>query len=387
MKTLEEYADAEGRETARQVPLLDLRAQYRQIESEVRKAIDSVIERQQFIMGPEVLELENVIAKLCETNFAVACASGTDALLLSLKLLDMKPGDEVITTPFTFFATAGAIHNSGGKVVFVDVDPETLLIDVSQVEDAVGRNTRAIIPVHLYGQMAAMDELLHVTGESEIRIVEDAAQAIGARRMIDGEWKMAGSMGTTGVLSFFPSKNLGGWGDGGMVVTQEESLAERLRKLRTHGGMKRYYHEEVGTNSRLDSIQAAVLKVKVGYLDAWLDARRYNAALYDEMLVNVEGVTICRTDAGNEHSFHQYTIRAVRRDDLENFLKEKGIGTGVYFPIPLHLQTCFAYLGYEKGQLPVAEAAAAEVLSLPVYPELSVDDIEYVAECVVSFYR
>lgn len=387
MKTLEEYADAEGRETARQVPLLDLRAQYRQIESEVRKAIDSVIERQQFIMGPEVLELENVIAKLCETNFAVACASGTDALLLSLKLLDMKPGDEVITTPFTFFATAGAIHNSGGKVVFVDVDPETLLIDVSQVEDAVGRNTRAIVPVHLYGQMAAMDELLRVIGESEIRIVEDAAQAIGARRMIDGQWKMAGSMGTTGVLSFFPSKNLGGWGDGGMVVTQEESLAKRLRKLRTHGGMKRYYHEEVGTNSRLDSIQAAVLKVKVGYLDAWLDARRHNAALYDEMLVNVEGVTICRTDAGNEHSFHQYTIRAVRRDDLENFLKEKGIGTGVYFPIPLHLQTCFAYLGYEKGQLPVAEAAAAEVLSLPVYPELSVDDIEYVAECVVSFYR
>lgn len=387
MKTLEEYADAEGRETARQVPLLDLRAQYRQIESEVRKAIDSVIERQQFIMGPEVLELENVIAKLCETNFAVACASGTDALLLSLKLLDMKPGDEVITTPFTFFATAGAIHNSGGKVVFVDVDPETLLIDVSQVEDAVGRNTRAIVPVHLYGQMAAMDELLRVIGESEIRIVEDAAQAIGARRMIDGQWKMAGSMGTTGVLSFFPSKNLGGWGDGGMVVTQEESLAKRLRKLRTHGGMKRYYHEEVGTNSRLDSIQAAVLKVKVGYLDAWLDARRYNAALYDEMLVNVEGVTICRTDAGNEHSFHQYTIRAERRDDLENFLKEKGIGTGVYFPIPLHLQTCFAYLGYEKGQLPVAEAAAAEVLSLPVYPELSVDDIEYVAECVASFYR
>lgn len=387
MKTLEEYADAEGRETARQVPLLDLRAQYRQIESEVRKAIDSVIERQQFIMGPEVLELENVIAKLCETNFAVACASGTDALLLSLKLLDMKPGDEVITTPFTFFATAGAIHNSGGKVVFVDVDPETLLIDVSQVEDAVGRNTRAIVPVHLYGQMAAMDELLRVIGESEIRIVEDAAQAIGARRMIDGQWKMAGSMGTTGVLSFFPSKNLGGWGDGGMVVTQEESLAKRLRKLRTHGGMKRYYHEEVGTNSRLDSIQAAVLKVKVGYLDAWLDARRYNAALYDEMLVNVEGVTICGTDAGNEHSFHQYTVRAERRDDLENFLKEKGIGTGVYFPIPLHLQTCFAYLGYEKGQLPVAEAAAAEVLSLPVYPELSVDDIEYVAECVVSFYR
>lgn len=387
MKTLEEYADAEGRETARQVPLLDLRAQYRQIESEVRKAIDSVIERQQFIMGPEVLELENVIAKLCETNFAVACASGTDALLLSLKLLDMKPGDEVITTPFTFFATAGAIHNSGGKVVFVDVDPETLLIDVSQVEDAVGRNTRAIVPVHLYGQMAAMDELLRVIGESEIRIVEDAAQAIGARRMIDGQWKMAGSMGTTGVLSFFPSKNLGGWGDGGMVVTQEESLAKRLRKLRTHGGMKRYYHEEVGTNSRLDSIQAAVLKVKVGYLDVWLDARRYNAALYDEMLVNVEGVTICGTDAGNEHSFHQYTVRAERRDDLENFLKEKGIGTGVYFPIPLHLQTCFAYLGYEKGQLPVAEAAAAEVLSLPVYPELSVDDIEYVAECVASFYR
>jgi len=387
VKTLEEYADAEGRETARQVPLLDLRAQYRQIESEVRKAIDSVIERQQFIMGPEVLELENVIAKLCETNFAVACASGTDALLLSLKLLDMKPGDEVITTPFTFFATAGAIHNSGGKVVFVDVDPETLLIDMSQVEDAVGRNTRAIVPVHLYGQMAAMDELLCVIGESEIRIVEDAAQAIGARRMIDGQWKMAGSMGTTGVLSFFPSKNLGGWGDGGMVVTQEESLAKRLRKLRTHGGMKRYYHEEVGTNSRLDSIQAAVLKVKVGYLDAWLDARRYNAALYDEMLVNVEGVTICGTAAGNEHSFHQYTIRAERRDDLENFLKEKGIGTGVYFPIPLHLQTCFAYLGYEKGQLPVAEAAAAEVLSLPVYPELSVDDIEYVAECVASFYR
>src|SRR6266446_5448302 len=272
------------------VPLLDLVAQYRAIKDEVLPALQAVIESQQFVMGPPVPQLEGAVAQLAHAKHGIACASGTDALLLPLKALDLAAGDEVITTPFTFFATAGAIHNAGGTPVFVDIEPDTFNIDPAAVEAAITPRTRAILPVHLYGQMADMERLLAITRAHAVKIVEDAAQAIGARRSIDGEWRMAGELGWATGFSFFPSKNLGAWGDGGMMVTSDDALAERLRKLRLHGGAKQYHHDEVGTNSRLDSIQAAVLLAKLPYLAAWSERRREHAATYTNALADVSEV-------------------------------------------------------------------------------------------------
>jgi dTDP-4-amino-4,6-dideoxygalactose transaminase len=353
------------------VPLLDLHAQFTALREDVMEALDAVIERQQFIMGEEVGRLEQAIAQLSHAGFGVACASGTDALLLSLKALDFHAGDEVITSPFTFFATAGAIWNAGGTPVFVDIDPETFNLDVDAVAAAVTPRTRAIVPVHLFGQMAPMEALLPLAQRHGLAIIEDAAQAIGARRRVDGEWRLAGELGTTGAFSFFPSKNLGAWGDGGMIVTQDAALAERLRRLRTHGGAKQYHHDEVGINSRLDTLQAAVLLAKLPRLAEWSAARRAHAARFNEALADVPGIQPPVTDPANEHIFHQYTVRAERRDALRQHLSGKGIGSAVYYPTPLHLQPCFSALGYRAGQLPRSECAAREVLSLPVYPELS----------------
>jgi len=350
--------------------MLDLKAQFATIRDEVTAALLGAVESQQFIMGPAVGELECALAGYCRTREAIACASGTDALLLPLKS-QLKPGDEVITSPFTFFATAGAIWNAGGKPVFVDIDPGTFNLDVEQVEAAITPRTRALLPVHLYGQMAPMERLLDIAGTHGLMVVEDCAQAIGARRQIHGTWRMAGELGTVGAFSFFPSKNLGGYGDGGMMVTQDAALGERLRKLRTHGGAKQYHHDEVGTNSRLDTIQAAVLKVKLPHLDGWNTARRAHAAAYSAMFAGVEGVTPPVTDAANEHIFHQYTVRTPRRDHVVERLKARGIGCAVYYPRPLHLQPCFAPLGYRQGQFPEAERASHEVVSLPIYPELT----------------
>src|SRR5690349_972827 len=322
-------------------------------------------------MGPSVPQLESAIAQLARARHGIACASGTDALLLPLKALNLEPGDEVITTPFTFFATAGAIHNAGGTPVFVDIEPGTFNIDPAAVEAAVTARTRAIVPVHLYGQMAAIERLQPIAERHGLKIIEDAAQAIGARRRVGGTWRMAGELGWATGFSFFPSKNLGAWGDGGMMVTSDAAAAERLRKLRLHGGAKQYHHEEVGTNSRLDTLQAAVLLAKLPHLAAWSAARRDHAAYYSNAFAGLEGVTTPVVDRANEHIFHQYTLRAQRRDQLQAHLKAEGIGCAVYYPIPLHRQECFAPLGYREGRLPVSERAAREVLSLPIFPELT----------------
>lgn len=367
------------------IPLLDLHAQFETLRDELVAAMMEVVESQQFIMGDAVPRLEDAIAALSGARFGIACASGTDALLLSLTTLCLARGDAVITSPFTFFATAGAIHNAGGTPVFVDIDPGTFALDLALVEQAITERTRAVVPVHLFGQMAPMERLMDLAAERRLHVIEDAAQAIGARRRVGGQWRRAGELGLTGAFSFFPSKNLGGWGDGGMIVTQDERLATRLRRLRTHGGAKQYHHEEIGTNSRLDTLQAAVLLAKLPHLAAWSEARRRHAAAYTEALTGVEGVTPPVVDPANEHIYHQYTIRASRRDELQAHLTRRGIGCAVYYPSPLHLQACFAPLGYRAGQLPEAERASREVLSLPVYPELTADQRDAVIDAIREF--
>jgi len=367
------------------VPLLDLRLQHQTIEREVMARVMEVVETQQFILGQPVLDLEAAIAALSHAAFGVGTASGTDALLLPLEALDLAPGDEVITTPFSFFATAGTIHNAGARPVFVDIEPGTYNIDVAQVEAALTPRTRAVMPVHLFGQMAAMERLMPLAERHGFAVLEDACQAIGARRRVGGAWRVAGDLGTATGFSFFPTKNLGGWGDGGMVVTSDRMLADRVRSLRTHGGTKTYYHDEVGTNSRLDALQAAVLLAKLPHLAAWSAARRANAAWYDAALAGVGAVRTPVTDPANEHIFHQYVIAAERRDALQEHLKAVGIGTAIYYPLPLHLQRCFAYLGYKAGAFPVSEAAARSVLALPVYPELTEQQRQHVVQSIRSF--
>jgi dTDP-4-amino-4,6-dideoxygalactose transaminase len=369
------------------VPLLDLVAQYQTIKDDVLAAMMAVIERQGFIMGPEVARLEAEIARLSHTKHGIACSSGTDALLLPLKALDLKPGDEVITTPFTFFATAGTVHNAGGTPVFVDIDPATFNISPRAIEAALTPRTRAIIVVHLFGQMAAMEAILPIAARHGLALIEDGAQSIGARRNVEGTWRASGELGTVGTLSFFPTKNLGAWGDAGLMVTQDDALAARLSRLRLHGGSRQYMHEEVGTNSRLDTLQAAVLLAKLPHLNAWNEARQQNAARYTAAFTGHADICPPRVDPANDHIFHQYTIQVPRRDELQTFLKTKGIGHAVYYPLALHLQPCFAHLGYREGALPVAEAAMHSVLSLPIYPEMKRDQQDAVIEAVKSFYR
>ncbi len=369
------------------VPLLDLVAQYRTIKDEVLPAVQAVIESQQFIMGPLVPQLEGALAGVARARHGIACASGTDALLLPLKALDLRPGDEVITTAFTFFATGGTIHNAGGTPVFVDIEPGTFNIDPQAVAAAITPRTRAIMPVHLYGQMAALDRLLEVARARALPVIEDAAQAIGARRQIAGQWRMAGELGWATGFSFFPAKNLGGWGDGGMIVTSDDATAERLRKLRLHGGAKQYHHDEIGTNSRLDALQAAVLLAKLPHLASWSAQRREHATYYGTRLADLPAVRPPVVDPANEHIFHQYTLRVERRDELQAHLKRHGIGSAIYYPVPLHLQPCFAHLGYRPGRLPETERACGEVLSLPVYPELTREQLDCVVETIRGFYR
>lgn len=369
------------------VPLLDLVAQYRTIEDDVLPAVQAVIASQQFVMGPAVAELERALARLARAAHGIACASGTDALFLPLRALELRPGDEVIAPAFTFFATAGAIHNAGGTPVFVDIEPETFTIDPARVEAAITARTRAIVPVDLYGQMAALERLVGLGSAHGVRVIEDAAQAIGARRRIEGQWRMAGELAWATGFSFFPSKNLGAWGDGGMMVTSDGPLAERLRKLRVHGGAKQYHHDEVGINSRLDTLQAAVLLAKLPHLADWSAKRREHAASYSAGLAGIAAVRPPVVDGANEHIFHQYTLRVERRDALQAHLKAKGIGSAVYYPVPLHLQPCFAHLSYRPGQLPETERASREVISLPVYPELAPAQLDYVVRTIRGFYQ
>ena len=366
------------------VPMLDLKAQYRTVKDEVLARMMDVIERQYFIMGPEIAELEEKIAALSHTGHAIGCASGTDAILLPLRALELQPGDEVITTAFTFFATAGTIHNAGGTPVFVDIDPGTFNIDPAGIEAAITPRTRAIVVVHLYGQMVDMDRIVPLAAKHGLALIEDGAQAIGARRKMDGTWRMAGELGMVGTFSFFPSKNLGGWGDGGMIVTQDAALAERLKRLRLHGGAKQYHHEEVGLNSRLDTLQAAILLAKLPHLEAWSSGRRARAARYTEAFDARCPVAPPVTDPANEHIFHQYTVRVDRRDELRAHLTARGIGSMVYYPTALHLQPCFAHL--PKTALPETERAMAEVISLPIYPELTDAQQDEVIAAVREFY-
>lgn len=366
------------------VPLLDLKAQHASIRDEVLAAVTRLIDDQLFILGEPVERLERMVGELSNTRHAIGCANGTDAILLALRALDIGRGDEVVTTPFTFFATAGTIHNVGATPVFVDIEPRSFNISPAAAAAAVTPRTRALIPVDLFGQMAPVEAVRALV--PSLPIIEDAAQSIGASRMIQGKRVMAGEGVTIGTFSFFPSKNLGGYGDGGMIVTQDDALATRLRRLRVHGGAKTYYHDEVGYNSRLDALQAVVLAAKLPHLSHWSAGRRANAAYYSANLADVPEVVTPWVDPANESIFNQYTIRVPRRDELQAYLKERGIGTSIYYPLPLHLQPCFAYLGYKEGQCPESERAAGEVLSLPIYPELTSAQLDEVVGTVRAFF-
>ena len=362
------------------VPLLDLKAQYADLRADVDAAVRSVMESARFIGGPEVSGLEEEVARYSQCAHGIGCASGTDALLLSLWALGVGPGDEVITSAYSFFASAGTIANNGATPVFVDIDPRTYNLDPHRLEAAFTPRTKAVVPVHLYGQCADMTTIRAICDQRRVFLIEDAAQAIGS----EWEGKRAGSMSDYGCFSFFPSKNLGGAGDGGMIVTQNPEYAERVRLLREHGSKPKYYHSLVGTNSRLDALQAAILRVKLRHLDRWSEARARNAALYDQRL---EGSHVGRPhrDPRGRHIYNQYVIRVPKRDELRRHLTDRGVGTEIYYPVPLHLQKCFAMLGGKPGDLPHAEAAAAETLALPIYPELSEEQIRYVATCVREF--
>jgi dTDP-4-amino-4,6-dideoxygalactose transaminase len=376
-----------GSQTEIKVPLLDLKAQYAALRDELRAAVDRVMESQAFILGSEVCALEDEVARYCGARHAIGCASGSDALLLALMALDIKEGDEVITTPYSFFATASAITRLGARPVFVDIEPRTYNIDASRVERAITEHTRAIMPVHLYGQCADMSALLEISERHGIPLVEDAAQAIGAAE----RGHQAGSMGAVGCFSFYPTKNLGGAGDGGMMITNDDRLAERLRILRVHGESSKYHHRLVGINSRLDALQAAVLRVKLPHLDGWSDARSANALRYTQLFTDAGlseelGLPFVREQV--RHIFNQYVVRTgERRDALVAHLKRNGVGAEVYYPLPLHLQECFRFLGHAPGDFPFAEQAARETLAIPVYPELRPEQQQYVVETIRRFYQ
>jgi dTDP-4-amino-4,6-dideoxygalactose transaminase len=368
------------------VPLLDLKAQYQSIRGEIEPALARIIESQYFILGPEVKECEAAIAAYCGCPHAVGVSSGTDALLAALMAEGVGPGDEVITTPYTFFATAGSIARLGARPVFVDIDPATFNIDPRLIADRISGRTKAILPVHLFGQMADMDDILNLARRHNLAVIEDAAQAIGA----EYKGRRAGSMGDYGCFSFFPSKNLGAFGDGGMVVTRDARRAERLTILRNHGSQPKYYHKIVGGNFRLDTLQAAVIHVKLRHLDGWTAKRQGNASRYDRLFaasgLRSKGLVQTPAVVATRHIFNQYVIRVPPRNRLQSFLAEKGIGTEVYYPVPLHLQECFGALGHKRGDFPESEKAADKTLALPIYPELTDQQAEYVVSMIQEFY-
>lgn len=365
------------------VSLLDLKGQYEVIKKEVNEAVRRVIDSQHFVLGEDLKKLEEEIAAYCGTKYAVGVSSGTDALTLSLMALGVKSGDEVITTPFTFFSSAEAVSLVGATPVFVDIDPRTYTIDPALIEKKITKRTKAIIPVHLYGQCADMDPILNIAEKNGIKIVEDCAQAIGAAY----KGKKSGSMGDLGALSFYPSKNLGAYGEAGMIVTNDKSLETKLMMLRVHGSSKQYIHEMIGTNSRLDNIQAAILRVKLKYLDGWLEARRACARYYNDHLKALP-ITTPYVPEHNVHTYHQYIIRP--RTELGSFMKsliDGGVETRTYYPVPLHLQKCYNNLGYKKGDLKESESAADQTCALPVYPELKKEDMDYVVSIIKRFCK
>ncbi|AQQ71507.1 dTDP-3-amino-3,6-dideoxy-alpha-D-galactopyranose transaminase [Limihaloglobus sulfuriphilus] len=362
------------------VPLLDLKAQFSTIKNEILSAIEDVLDSQLCIGGPKVEELEKAVVAVSDCKYAVGVSSGTDAILNVLMSLDIGQDDEVITTPFTFFATAGCIARTGAKPVFVDIEPQTYNIDVSKIEDAITDKTKAIMPVHLFGQMADMDAIMGIAKKCNLEVIEDAAQSITS----EYKGRKAGSIGTAGCFSFFPSKNLGGIGDGGMIVTNDEDFYNRLMVMRNHGSNPKYYHGYVGGNFRLDPIQAAALLVKLPHLDSWSQARRDNAAYYDEKFADTEVITpYLSPDCVS--IYNQYCIRVPNRDDLLRYLKDNNVGCEIYYPVPMHLQKCFEYLGYKEGDMPEAEKAAKEVLAIPIYPELTREMQEFVVNSLLDF--
>ena len=372
------------------IPQLDLVAQYKSIKKEIDEAILKVLEKGEFILGEEVRALEESIANFVGVKHAIGVASGTDALLLSLMAIGVKGGDEVITTPFTFFATAGSIARLGARPVFVDIELDTYTTDPNKLEDLLNKSynprMKAVIPVHLYGQCADMDPIIELAKKYNLKVIEDAAQSIGATY----KGKQSGSLGDIGCFSFFPSKNLGAYGDGGMVVTNDDELAEKIRILRVHGSKPKYYHSMVGINSRLDEIQAAILNVKFKYLPNWIEQKREKVVFYNKLFQEklLNNVVVPYEALYNYHTYHQYTIRVKGdRDELQDYLKERGIGTGVYYPLPLHLQKCFENLGYKIGDFPISERASKEVLSLPIYPELKESKQIEVVERIKKFFE
>ena len=384
-----------------QVPLLDLKPQYASLKSEALAAIEKVCASQGFILGPEVTKLEKDIAAYSQCQYGIGVSSGTDALLLALMALDIGPGHEVITSPYTFFATAGTIARTGARPTFCDIDPMSFNLDPQAVETflekgcevragalvnrATGGTVKALMPVHLYGQVADMQPLLALARRHGLKVIEDAAQAIGAA---DAQGRRACSTGDIGCLSFFPTKNLGAFGDAGMCVTQDAALAERMTVLRVHGGKPKYYHSLIGGNFRIDELQAAVLNVKLPHLDAWTAARQRNAAFYDGAFAKVKLGDAVRTPhaAPGRHIYNQYVIRARNRDALRQHLAERSVGSEIYYPVPLHLQQCFAYLGHVAGAFPHSEAAALETVALPIYPELVPEQLQYVVDSIARFY-
>jgi dTDP-4-amino-4,6-dideoxygalactose transaminase len=388
---------------AMQVPLLDLKLQYQPLRTEIQSAIEKVCASQAFILGPATRELEANVAKYCHCRFGIGVSSGTDALLVALMALDIGAGDEVITSPFTFFATAGTIARTGARPLFSDIDPETFNLSPAAVTAFIerrcesrggklmnretGGTIKAMMPVHLYGQVADIGPLVQIAHRYGLKVIEDAAQAIGAE---DAHQGRAGSFGDVGCLSFFPTKNLGAFGDAGMSVTNDPALAERIEILRVHGGKPKYFHAFIGGNFRIDEIQAAVLNIKLKHLDAWSAGRQHNATVYDEAFENADlgkAVETPRALPGVRHIFNQYVIRARDRDLLRQHLMAAGVGTEIYYPVPLHLQECFAYLKHRKGDFPQSERAAEETLALPIFPELTETQLRYVVNTVADFYR
>lgn len=383
------------------VPFLDLKAQYKTIQKEIKAKVDSILASQVFALGPEVECLEKELAAFCGVKHAIGVSSGTDALLVSLMALDIMPGDMVVTTPFTFFATAGVVARLRAVPVFCDIDPVTFNISAEKLDFLLSKlkkkPVKALIPVHLYGQCADMDPLSDIARHYHLPIIEDAAQAIGAEYPSRNGNKKAGSMGTLGTISFYPTKNLGAYGDAGLVLTNNTQLAERIRIMRVHGEKKRYHYEIVGGNFRLDALQAGILRVKLRFLPGWQKRRRELASLYEKLFeesgLTSRGYVICpqaiyrNPEVENYHIYHQFVVRVKKRDELKRFLEGKGIQTAIFYPKPLHLQKCFAYLGYKRKDFPAAEKAAREVLALPIYPELTAEQVAYVIDTIVTFFR
>ncbi|KYH35148.1 UDP-2-acetamido-2-deoxy-3-oxo-D-glucuronate aminotransferase [Clostridium tepidiprofundi DSM 19306] len=364
------------------INLLDLKAQYRTIENEINEAIKEVLETTHFIMGPNVKELEKEIAAFTETKHGISVASGTDALMLTLKAMGIGYGDEVITTPFTFFASAETTSVLGAKPVFADIEEDTLCIDTNSIEKLITEKTKAIIPVHIFGNMCDMDRIMEIADKHNLYVIEDACQAIGA----EYKGRKAGSIGHVGCFSFYPTKNLGAYGDGGMIVTNDDELAEKIKLIRVHGSKKKYNHEAIGYNSRLDEIQAAILRVKFRYINKWNDARYEKAHIYNELLKDLDDIVLPTERENSKHVYHLYTIQSKYRDEIVDYLKKNDIATGIYYPVPVHLQDVYKHLNYKKGDLPKAEEACTKTFAIPLYPEINYEQQKYVCDKIKEFF-